>query len=417
MLSKKTAIVLGGTVPHCELINQLKERDYYTILVDYLPDSPGKHYADLHIQESTLDKEAVMRIAEEYNADLVISGCVDQANITACYVMEKLGKYVPYSYDKALEVTNKGSMKSKMIEMGIPTSRYIYIDHDKEDVRIDLNYPVMVKPADSNSANGVKRAYNADEMKLYVSNAVRISRNGRAIVEEYVEGREISAYCYIKDNKAKLLMTAERISSYDGDDKVIKCFASIAPARISEKAKENAEKIATQIANAFELNNTPLFFQGIVNEDSISVIEFAPRVGGGSCFKTIKANTGFDVIDATIKSWLNIPVSFDNWSDTSKMYVVNTVYAKDGVFSRLEGYESLEKDGTIENLLQIRVPGETIDNSRASSSRICFFIVSAGDEAELIKKVETVYSNLKVIDESGKNIIRKDLNIVSVLKK
>ena len=38
----KTAIVLGGTVPHIDLICQLKERGFRTILVDYTTAPPAK---------------------------------------------------------------------------------------------------------------------------------------------------------------------------------------------------------------------------------------------------------------------------------------------------------------------------------------------------------------------------------------
>ena len=35
-MNEKKAIVLGGTAPHAMLINKLKKRGYYVILVDYL---------------------------------------------------------------------------------------------------------------------------------------------------------------------------------------------------------------------------------------------------------------------------------------------------------------------------------------------------------------------------------------------
>ena len=79
------AIVLGGTNPHIELIKNLKKRGYYTILVDYAENPLAKDYADEHIQESSLDKEKVFKIARDRKVNLVISTCSDQANVTACY--------------------------------------------------------------------------------------------------------------------------------------------------------------------------------------------------------------------------------------------------------------------------------------------------------------------------------------------
>lgn len=415
--NKEIAIVLGGTVPHCELIRQLQSRGYYVLLIDYLPNPPAKQVADEHIQESTLDKDAVLRVAIQRNASLVICGCVDQANITACYVMEKLNRRPPYSYETALCITNKGDMKKIMLEKGIPTSKYYYFDNSDALGEIDLSYPVIVKPADSNSANGVKKACNIHELSKYLNAALEISRNHRAIVEEFVEGLEFSAYCYVQNHHAKLLMAAERLSVLDGEEEVIKCYSSVAPARIGEKAEKEAEIIATQIAEAYQLDNTPLFFQGIMSNNKISVIEFAPRVGGGSCFKTIKENTGFDVIEATIDSWLGKPVTFNSWHYPNEVIVVNTVYGKDGIFDRITGYQKLLEDGTIEALYPIRSYGEEIDNRRASSSRICFIVVKADTLFGVVDKIHKIYDEIDVVSSEGISLLRKDISIYSLKDK
>lgn len=415
-MNKPVAIVLGGTLPHCELIRQMQERGFYVILVDYLANPPARAVADEHIQESTMDPEKVLEIARERKARAVVCGCVDQANITACYVMEQLGQKPPYSYDTAVRITNKGDMKRVMLERGIPTSRYVYIDKTDDVPELDLRYPLIVKPADGNSSNGVKKADNPAQMEKYLSAALSFSRNHRAIVEEFVVGREISAYCFIRNHRAKLLMTAERLSVHDGENRVIKCYASIAPARISKKAEQRAEEIATMIAEAYGLDNTPLFFQGMVRDDEIYVIEFAPRVAGGSSFKTIKGNTGFDIISATIDSWLGIPASLEGWHAPSGIYVVNTVYGKDGEFSKVTGSEELLKKGVIEDLLVIRAQGDVLDNGRAASSRVCFFLVKADSEPELLEKVRTAYQALDVVTPQGESLIRKDLSLEALWK-
>ena len=413
--TKPVALVLGGTVPHIELIIQLKKRGYYTILVDYLPNPPAKVVADEHIQESTLDQNKVLEIAKDRNASLVICGCVDQANITACYVMEQLGKEPPYSYEKAKLITNKGYMKKKMMENNIPTSKFYYVEDIAQADGIDISYPVMVKPADSNSSNGVKKAANKEEMLIHLKEALVISRNQKAIVEEFITGREISAYCFVTQGKAKLLMTAERISTYDGEKKVIKCYASIAPARISKEAELEAERIANCIARVFGLDNTPIFFQGIVNGDSISVIEFAPRVAGGISFMTIKENTGFDMISAVIDSYLGKAVSLTNYHKPKYFMSVNTIYGKDGVYGSTEGYEDLIADQTITHMFFHKTPGAIIDNSRASSSRIGAFISSGTSEEDMYKKVGKAYGKLNVYNEKGHSMIRRELNIYNRL--
>jgi|SRR5690554_2186935 len=107
MDKQQKAIILGGTDDHIALIENLKKRGYYTILIDYNANPPAKVAADLHIQESTLEEDKVLKIATEQKVDLVISACIDQALLTACYVAERLGLPAPFSYETALNVQIK----------------------------------------------------------------------------------------------------------------------------------------------------------------------------------------------------------------------------------------------------------------------------------------------------------------------
>ena len=418
-MNKKTAIVLGGTIPHCELIRQLKNRGYYTILVDYYDNPPAKEFADMHIKESTLDEDKVLAIAEQYNADLTISGCVDQANKTACYVLEKMGKHYPYSYQKASDITAKSYMKRVMLDNGIPTAKYISVEKSFDASILDnlevygLHYPVIVKPTDSNSANGVKKALNKKELEQYLSEALEISRTSRAIIEEFMTGAEISAYCYIHHHKAKLLMSAERICVTEGENKTIRNYATIAPARISHQASLNAELVAEQIANACGIDNTPFFFQGMVSGDEVKVIEFAPRVAGGISFKTIKDNTGFDDIEAVIDSYLGLEPPLNTWHEPEYIYTANTIFAQNCVFDHMEGVEELKAKGVVEELLLAKTPGMTIDDHSDSASRVGLFIVRGKEMEEVLSKLRIAYDTMKVIDDKGNDVLRRDIDLAS----
>ena len=411
MENNPVAIVLGGTVPHCYLIQLLKKRGYHTVLIDYTPNPPAKAFADEHVQKSTLDKDTVLQVAREKNAALVISTNVDQANVTCCYVAERLGLPHPYSYETALNVTDKKRMKQIMWDHDIPTSRYVVVKDLNGLQGVQLHYPLIVKPADSNSAKGVKRVESEDELRKYLPEALVFSRNGFAIVEEFKEGKEISAYGVVVNGRAKLIMHQERISVYDGLDRVIKCYSSLAPSRISEHAAIKAEMILTQIAQAFGLDNTPLFFQGIVQGDEISVIEFAPRVGGGISFQTIMDGTGFDMISAGVDSFLCIPIKTDDWRPMNQFYAVNQIYGENGVYDHSEGVERLLQEGIVQSVSFYKSKGEVLDTSRANSSRIGVIVVSGSSQDELRRKIATAFSTLDSFDINGKSIIRRDLNL------
>lgn len=412
--NKKCVIVLGGIAAHKELIVQLKKMGYFTLLIDYFDNPPAKCVADLHIKESTLDKDTVLGIAKKWNVSAILSGCVDQANITACYVSEKLGLYTPYSYDVAMRITDKEYMKKVMLEQGILTSRYFCVKSVDEVIGMNLQYPIMIKPADCNSTNGVKKAKSWEEVQEYLGQALQISRSGKAIVEEYVEGKEINVYLYICDKKSKLIMTAERISAIEGKDKVIKCYAAIVPARISKKLELKAETIADKIARAFDLNNTFFFFQGIVAGDDINVIEFAPRVGGGAGFRTIPLNTGLDIIDALIKSSFGEKPNFSRWHYPTNVLAVNTIYAKDCIFDHVEGHELLLERQEIADFFMYKTKGMRIDNRSASGGRIGAFIVKGENENDILHSVRRAYDILSVRNSEGEEVLRADLNLYAM---
>ncbi len=400
------AIVLGGTDDHIELIKNLKKRGYFTILVDYYDDPPAKKLADMHIKESTLKEDKVLELAVEYKVDLVISSCIDQALLTACHVSEKIGLSTPFSYETALNVTNKGYMKKRMIECGIPTSKYNFIDESTNIDAISISYPIMVKPADSNGSFGVKKAHNVDELKHYVREALKISRSSTAIIEEFKNGTEVSIDCFVENGVSKVIMMSQLLKK-QVDTSTLLIFQSVIPAEISDKAKLKIQDIANSIAKNFELENTPLLIQTIVNGDEVNVIEFSPRIGGTK-HKVIKAITSFDILNASIDSFLGKKVNVEFTKPkgyTSK----NHIYTYPGVFGYIDNYQHLLQEGIISDFVFFKTKGMNVDGDLASRSRVGSFIVTSDSKIELFKKIDRAVNTLEVYDICGKPIMRKDI--------
>ena len=404
----KTALVLGGTAAHIALLNELKSRGYHTILIDYYDNPVAKPYADEHLPESTLDQDRVLQIARERNADLVISACVDQANLVAAYAMEGLGKKPPYSYAIADAITNKGNMKRIMLDNGIPTAKYLYVEDGQTPDISDFTFPIMVKPADACGAAGVKKCETLEQFEEFFPFAVASSRNRRAVVEEYVSGVEVSAYCFVSKGKAIMLATAERLSVIDGDQSVIKCYGTIMPSSVGNSALRIIEGAATDIAKAYQLDNTPLHVQALVDGERVNIIEFAPRVGGGLSYLTIKNRTGFDIISASVDSWegKEVPVSV---RENSLLQVVHLIYAKPGVFSRIEGVERIRTSGTVDALFEYKTSGMTLGAATASAGRAGACVISGSTTSEIKEKAHKVFEEISVVGMDESDLTRRDL--------
>jgi biotin carboxylase len=407
-VDKPVAVVLGGTNPHIELIKKLKRRGFQTILVDYYPNPPAKMFADDHIQKSTLDINEVLYVSENVNARLVISACVDQANVTACYVAEKLGLPAPYSYNTALTMSGKPDMKTIMQENGIPTSRFKIIRHKSELDDHDLTFPLVVKPADSNGSKGVKRVECQDDLLKHYTNARNISRCDEVIIEEFVIGDDVSVDCFVHDGKAEVLMLRKKYDVPGTSDTVINCYASMVPAVLTPIAEEKINEIAQHVVNAFQLKTTPLLIQVMVNGSDVKVIEFAARVGGGLSYRTIRLKTGIDILDATIDSYLNQTVELTH-TPSKEIFVTNNVYTSPGVFGSIIGQNDLLREGTIQEFYQHKTHGMVIGKSMSSGDRACSFIIHSDNIDEILVNIDKAIKKIVVYDIQGNDITKRDL--------
>ena len=403
-MKKPVAIVLGGTVPHISLVEKLHRRGYFVVLIDYLSNPPAKKVADEHIMASTLDKDKVLAIAKEKKTSLVISTCIDQANSVCCYVAEKLHLPHPYSYEISLLVTNKGLMKKRMNASNVPTSPFILTKSVNEVDWDCISLPCVVKPVDCNSSKGVHRADSIEMAKKFVGDALLLSQTKEAIIENYCPGSEIQVDCVAFDDTAEVVMTRSKIKKENDRDTVLNSFGSIVPAQVSSIIKLQLKQIAIDIAKGFGLRNTPFFYQAIVSDDFINVLEFAPRVGGGLSYYMIKNFVGFDAVEAVIDSFLGISIQ-KTFHALNGVYQTCLLYSKKCVFDHIEGFEELKKEGFIKEYFVTKNKGEMIDGDMRSSNRIGSFIIEADSLKSLNEKIHICTNRIKVMDKNGDNMI------------
>ncbi len=408
MKSPLTAIVLGGTHAHSALIRELKRQGYTTLLVDYFENPPAKAVADLHLRCSTLDPLAVTKIAKQYQADLVISTCVDQAYVTACQVAEALHLPAPMSHAEILTLTDKEYMKHKMKALGIPTARYACL-HDLTEIRMeDWTFPLVVKPVDSNGSAGVRKVDTPEELECYFAQALALSRRGKVILESYKTGMEIGVDCYIAEGTVHILTVRQKfpLCRHTGD--VLQSPGSIAPLQLPEKAWQTLKQILATLAEGFALNNTPLLLQALVERDEIHVIEFAPRIGGGLNYRTVFELTGFNILGAAINAYFGTTTPVITRA-TQGMMATIIIYAKPGVFSHMTGVQALIDSGVIHELHLYRSPGSAIADDMSTRARIGAFLLKGQNRGEIQQKLRQALLSLEVFTDKGEAVMRKDI--------
>lgn len=408
-MEKPIAIVMGGTSPHILLVDKLHKRGFYVILIDFLDNPPAKRVADEHIKESTLDKEKVLEIAQERHAQLVISACTDQTNSVCCYVAEKLGLPHPYSYQTSLCVTDKGLMKRIMVDNGIPTSSFTTTDSIETIDWSRIEFPAVVKPVDCNSSKGVRRVDSVEETKQRVTEAISLSRTKTAIIEGFNRGEEIQVDCLSTENDVKVVMTRQKqkIASH-GNDMVLQSFGSIFPAPLSKELQVQAQEIANGIAKAFGLKNTPFFYQAIVTDEGIKVLEFAPRIGGGLSYYMLNEFANYDAIEYMIDSYLGNPLRYEP-NNGKGFQSTMLLYMNSGTFDHIFGLAELQEKGVVYETFVMKTKGDVVDGDMRSSNRVAAFVVQGDSYDELKRKEKLAIEEIEIFDNDNKPLLNRQI--------
>lgn len=401
------ALVLAGGFPQIALIQELKNRGIFTLLADYYENPVAKSYCDKFYQASTLDVEAIRNIAVDEKVDFIITACTDQALLTVARVSEDLGLPCYIDYKTALNVTNKQYMKKVFSENNISTAKHTVMGtFDEKNIK-DMSYPLIVKPVDCNSSKGVKKVLNKEELIPAFEAAVNYSRTDTAIVEEFVEGEELSADIYIENGTAKLLSISTLDKIPDNDKFVI--FRGFYSHEKTEQVRAIVEKTAQQIADAFGLKNSPMLIQMIYDGEKVSVLEFSARTGGGVKYRLIQRASGFDVLSAVIDLTLGKFPTVNATKPENKFIANEFIYCKPGIFEKLNGFEELKNEGIIADYYLFKWKGAEFDTIGNSGDRVAGFTVQADDLQELKDKHFEAINRMEVLDNSGYNMMRKDL--------
>ena len=373
-------LVLAGGSDQAALIDELhRQGQNEVILVDYFENPPAKPHCDRHIVASTLDVDAVRRIAVEEKVDLITTACTDQALLTVARLSEELGLPCYISYATALNVTNKSYMKRVMAEHGIPTARFRIAGGPEEAALGDLDYPLVVKPADCNSSKGVRRAETREEAEKALAQALELSRTHTAIAEK-------------RRNVSSFTITQSRYPA------------------VGTEERDSITAIGQRIADAFGLTDTPLLVQMIRNAEGLWVIEFSARMGGGTKYRIIELLSGVNIMRKYVELVLGGRPAVDPHPFEGSLRM-NYVYCNPGTMAGLGGFEELKADGTIADYVAYKNAGATFEHSETSSDRAAGYLVTGATEEEVLAKQERANSLLRVTDPEGNDIMRHDFKL------
>ena len=300
--SMKKVMLLGGNYYQMTATKAVKDLGFYAIDVDYLPDNPAHKYADEYYNVSTIDKDAVLKLAEKLKIDGIVSYASDVSAPTAAYVAEKLG--LPTNpYESVMILTHKDKFRKYMQEnnFNVPRGRGFLNYEEAYQFFLTLEKPVMVKPVDASGSKGVFKVFKEDEFETAYEEAMKYSISKHVIVEEFIgrDGYQVAGDAFLIDGKLVFagLMNEHFDKLCNPLVPVGESYPSVLPKELKEKALNEIQRLLSalkMVSGAFNLDF-------IVNQHGdIYIIEIGPRNGGNLITDTIKYAEEIDLAKCTI---------------------------------------------------------------------------------------------------------------------
>ena len=204
----KNILILGAGLMQKPAILSAKELGYKVNVIDADEKAVAIPFADTFRKIDLKDKDGILAYAKELKAsseglDAVFTAGTD-FSASVSYVCEALN-LPAHSHQAAINASVKTVMRQCFADKGVPSPAFVQVSEEDlfncepqakqsiiNKVLSIINFPLVVKPVDNMGARGCRMVRNEEEFMPAVEIAVKCSRTGYAIVEEYMDGPEFS---------------------------------------------------------------------------------------------------------------------------------------------------------------------------------------------------------------------------------
>ena len=273
---------------------------YETIIVNNNPETVSTDFdiADkLYFEPLTPeDVESIVRFEKPDGAVVQFGG---QTAIKLTESLMKMGVTILGTKAEDVDAAEDRELFDKILEeTRIPRAAggTVFTAEEAKEVANRLGYPVLVRPSYVLGGQGMKIAFNDDEIEEFIGIINRIAQDHPILVDKYLQGKEIEvdAVCDGTDILIPGIMEhIERTGVHSGDS------ISVYPANtISEKVKETLTEYTRRLAKALHVVGL-INIQFIVMDEEVYVIEVNPR--SSRTVPYISKVTGIPIVDLATK--------------------------------------------------------------------------------------------------------------------
>jgi len=296
---KEKIAVIGANEPLIPFYRQAKALGYEIIGIAIEKGAVCKKYCDRFYPISFADKDAVVDVCRKEKVDGIISFSLESALPTVVYVAQKLG-LVSNSEESIKLTQSKFAQRQTLEKAGIPVPKYYLIESRADLDKVDCHFPVIVKPVDSGGSQGICKVEDKAKLEEAYNYAISYSRSSKAIIEEYIDGREFSVEFISHQGKHYFLQITDKVTS--GAPRFVE-MQHHQPADIPASVWERIKTMVADALTALKIENSASHTEIKWNSnDELFIIETGARMGGDYISSDlVRLSTGYDFVEGAIK--------------------------------------------------------------------------------------------------------------------
>ena len=300
---KKLAII-GASYLQLPLAKKAKEMGLEVHCFAWEEGAICKPLVDYFYPISTVDKEKILEVCQMQHIDGICTIASDVAAPTVAYVANEMG-LIGNSYESAVKANNKYLMRNAFVAAGVPCPQYKMVISIEKALRERWTYPLIVKPSDRSGSLGVTKVQTTTELSPAIEKAIGVSFKKQAMVEEFIDGREISVECISFQGNHYPLQITDKVTTEAPHFVELEHHQ---PSTLSPEMFEKIYGITKRALNALGITNGASHSEYKITKDGrIAVMEIGGRMGGdfiGS--DLVRLSTGYDFVKGVIEVALGV---------------------------------------------------------------------------------------------------------------
>ena len=383
-------LVLGAGPAQLGLLEAARAHGIWTAVCDRDPAAPGFELAGSRCIVSTEDEPAIERLAAALDLDGVISPGTDWPVAVAARIAQKLGLPHPLAPETAILATNKQRQRDVLAEAGVPQPRWEILGED--DGSPTLPPPFVVKAPDRQGQTGLSLVTVGSELEEALAVARAASRSGAVLVEELVDGPEVTVIGFSADGEFIPLAVTDRITAEPPAFGV--ALAHVWPSPHAEAAAEVTRRAIT----ALGIESGPSYTQVRIGPGGPEVIEVAARLGGGHDAELVEAATGVDLNGLALSAALGARLTAEQVTAGFKERVGGAVTRF--LVAPLGVLESVEVPQGQKGVLRTRIyrePGYVFTPLRRGSDRAGALLAVGATREEAVTRAEAAAERVRFV--------------------